>query len=417
MVGIRESMKGSAIDLGDGFAPELPVLGAYVADLKREGFAFDGATIMIIVQHVLRTNVELIRSMLDLGLAPERTFVLGKGYSTDRRCSGSLRALGVDVTDDLPPPNPGEYAARRDQEIDDFWASVEGDRYLASDIPVIIDDVGGRLLRRAAQFPRVARVSGVEQTTSGVRRVERLSLGFPVVNLARAAAKMQHESPLLASEILRRMDTTNPGHWPIGRVCVVGNGSVGAALVRAMEARGIQVTPYDVAAKNLSDSSPGGVLPTCIAEADFIFGCTGQELFDGAPLSEFRGGATFVNCSSEDVEFAPILRHAERRQNVDWPAADVKISIEGQSVTVLNGGFPLNFDDSGVSLPERSVQLTTALTLAGIVTASRHCASSNARSNEPLIEIPQVVQDQIVAHYQRIAGQAEGDESLQGGAR
>jgi S-adenosylhomocysteine hydrolase len=401
----------------DGGLPELPVLDRYVADLKREGFAFDHSTVMIIVQHLLRTNVQLIRSMFDLGLAPERTFVLGKGYSTNLRCSASLRSLGVHVANELPPPKPGEYGIRREQEIDHFWAAIGADRLLDRDIPVLIDDVGGRLLRRAAQSPHLARVAGVEQTTSGVRRVEHLSLGFPVVNLARAGAKTQHESPLLAIEILRRMDAASIGNWPNGKICIVGNGSVGSALAKAMKARGIKASLFDVAPENLEDFTLGDTLPSCVAEADFVFGCTGQELFNDVPISAFQGGTTFVNCSSEDVEFAAILRQADRSAGIDWPAADVEVSIEKQKVTILNGGFPLNFDNSGVSLPEQCVQLTTALTLAGIVTASKHCSSSNAQSGKALIEIPQVVQDQIVAHYQRIVEWDGSDEGTCEGAR
>ena len=384
--------------------PRLPLVDAFVDRLRAANFAFDPSTHMIVSQHMLATNLTLFRALFDLGVSPKQTYVIGKGYSTSLRCVEALRSMGARVTDDAPPPHPGQYASQRTKELEQFWASIDGDRILASRNPVILDDVGGRLLARAARCIDTYRLVGVEQTSSGIRRLEDLGVAIPVVNLAEAGAKTAHESPLVAEGILERLDALSPGSWPNVDVGVIGLGSIGLSIVSALKARGINVACYDIKKGRNSDASSRRAIGDIFSTSDVIFGCTGRPLFEEWPAPSHRPGLTLVSCSSEDIEFAAILRRGAKPISTAWPAQDCVVRHPAGDITILSGGYPLNFDCSGISLPEQAIQLTTTLTLAGIVTAASMLSGTDEAIEPGLYRIPVELQATIIDLYETIGG-------------
>jgi hypothetical protein len=380
--------------------PNLPVVNALVNRLRSDGFRFDRSTDLVCVQHLLATNITLFEAMFELGVDPARTTVLGKGYSDSPICIGALRKLGATALPAEGPGAPGWYESSRESEIRRFWhfagSRVRPDRRA----PILLGDVGGRLMLHVSDMldssPIDRKVVAVEQTSNGLRRVGRNAFRLPTVNLARAAAKCVHESRILANGILDRLDQEAPGSWPQMHVCVIGRGPVGNAMAAALADRHIPFEIFD----ELDAGEGENLLQQAVNRSDLIFGCTGHALFCSWPISVFRDGQVLVSCSSEDVEFSALLRSIPAYPRAGWPAPHSEIPLGSGALQILRGGFPFNFDDSGVSLPEQEIQITTALTLAAFATAAGYAAGFG--SGSMLIEIPDELQQWIIGKAEEL---------------
>ena len=389
-----------------GLVPELQTVHRLTEAARGAGLSISPTIKLVAVQHMVRTNLTLFQALFKLGLQPCNTFVIGKGYST---CTGCLRAMqdaGARASEDLRPPLSGHYEEAREEELRAFWSSLNGRGILERQEKVIIADVGGRLLSLAeeecAEIGAGPKVIGLEQTTSGIRRLELRPRAFPIINVAEAAAKPLHESPLVAETIIDRVDRRRPGRWPQMRVGVIGLGEIGQAMIAKLAARGLDVMGSDT--ENRIDSSGGTqpvALDTLVERAEIIFGCTGSDIFQNGLPARHQPNLVLVSCSSEDVEFRSLLREATLAVQTEWPAQDVTIAGPSGPVTILVGGYPFNFDTSGISVAEQAIQATTALMLAGILTAAFMLSDSRQGYPSAFVQLPSLLQAAILRDWRR----------------
>jgi D-isomer specific 2-hydroxyacid dehydrogenase, NAD binding domain len=389
-----------------GIVPELQTVDRLMEAALSAGLTISPEIKLIAVQHMVRTNLTLFRALFKLGLQPCNTFVIGKGYSTSASCLRALQGAGVQTFQDLQPPPPGRYEEAREAELRAFWRSVDGRKVVKRQEKVILVDVGGRLLSLAeeecVESDKIPRVIGVEQTTSGIRRLEARPRSFPIINVAQAAAKGLHESPLVAETILDRMDQRRPGRWPDMRVGVIGLGEIGRAMIAMLAARGLDVMGSDIGSRiRASNENPSVPLATLVERSEIIFGCTGCDIFkDGLPGGH-QPNLILVSCSSEDVEFRGILREGSSVFQTEWPAQDVTIAGPSGPVTILVGGYPLNFDTSGISVAEQAIQATTALMLAGILTAAFMLSEEHQGNPGAFVQLPSLLQAAILQDWRQ----------------
>jgi hypothetical protein len=109
-----------------------------------------------------------------------------------------------------------------------------------------------------------------------------------------------------------------------------------------------------------------------LSSADLIFGCTGRDIFKRKKLPKGLGGAKILaSCSTGDNEFLTLLKRAagEQRRDTNVPFGDASLAQPNGSLTILRGGFPINFDGSRESVAASDIQLTRGLLLGGIVQA------------------------------------------------
>src|SRR3712207_1867239 len=98
----------------------------------------------------------------------------------------------------------------------------------------------------------------VEQTTNGIRvgqdwerkaRAGGKLLPFPIVNVAETALKLRDESPLIGRAIVFNLKhiLRSYEHWdlPGKNALVVGYGSVGAEVAKALRSEGANVVVFD----------------------------------------------------------------------------------------------------------------------------------------------------------------------------
>lgn len=390
----------------DETAPELPTVRRLTDAAQRSGLLIDSEIRLIAVQHVLRTNLSLFEALFSLGLQPRHTYLLGKGYSTSPSCLRALQFFGVHAVQDIGPPPPGYYEDIRERELREFWELAEGKAMIERHEKLLIVDVGGRLLSIAEESVvdcrRPLQIVGVEQTSSGIRRLEGRDRVFPIINVAEAAAKSIHESPLVAETILERVDNCKLPRWPHLRVGVIGTGDIGQAMITALLARGITVLATDVAGG--AEPLPNVTrvpLPELVEQVEIIFGCTGTDVFRFGLPGNHQPGLVLVSCSSEDIEYRSLLREAEATSQQEWPAQDVILRGPSGPVTILSGGYPLNFDTSGISIPEQAIQATTGLMLAGILTAAYLLAHPEQSTPNDFVQLPSHLQSAILNQWSR----------------
>lgn len=225
---------------------------------------------------------------------------------------------------------------------------------------------------------------GVEQTSAGVRQ----SWRYPVVQVCRSAAKLHFESQIIARGIARKLDSL--GYLSSLRIGVLGLGALGSDVLRELRRRGCRVTGTDPrqSAKDIADQ----VVPLdeLLQTSDLFLGCTGTDALRQVDLSRLTGRKLFVSCSSSNVEFRAVLDRL--LPSSLYGAWQGKIGMA--DCTVLNGGYPINFDRQQEWELLGEIILTRQLCFEGLVQA-KSLAGSSARG----VMLDPAIQFQLVEEW------------------
>jgi hypothetical protein len=83
------------------------------------------------------------------------------------------------------------------------------------------------------------------------------------------------------------------------------------------------------------------------------------------------GNKKLISCTSEDKEFYSLRKAADSGRSIELDSRNDIIyhTKMGAKITLVNGGFPVNFDQSGESVPANDIQLTRALMLGACIQA------------------------------------------------
>jgi hypothetical protein len=357
-------------------------------------------TVFVCTQHLLETTGSLVESLLEMGARGDRIFVQGKCYST---CPGVLDRLGRIVAyahGGTIPEAPGDYRRASLADVDRLCRVASAGPIRKARRVVILDDGGqsiDRIKRLLDADVSPAQVVGIEQTTFGVGRLG--SLPPTVILAARSAVKVLLEPPMIVDAILARVPVLL-GNERL-RCGVIGLGNIGSPLAGRLTPR------HDVA---VHDVRPRHELPEdgihwwnrvhwsesmadLVNRSDFILGCTGNDIFKNKiyQLNCIYGIKVFASCSSGDQEFHTLIRYIagaskakfEPLGAIDhafpngYPPTDQNPFPPHRSleIVVARGGFPVNFDGSPESVPNRDIQLTRGLLLGSIIQAI-HCYPS-----------------------------------------
>lgn len=332
--------------------------------------------LVLMYVHVLPSLELLISRLIELGFDRRQIFVAGKGYSTVPKARHDIERLGVEVlTERSEDFTPGFYdhvtVTHLDRACDRVGRYAVG---LGVSRVILVDD--GGLLSEAwhrAVGDGGPHVISVQQTASGMNGRHRRFAASPYVkvDVARSAAKSYFESRIIARGTFRA--ASNLGALDgASRVGILGLGRIGRSLVARLAHR-FAVSGYDT----LRGQGAGLGIPqhACardlIQNSDIIFGCTGENSVELTDLPA-DGHRMFVSCSSRDVEFRALLRAGcvdEGRG--DPPFGEMEVRVGKLSCTVLNGGFPINFDRRREWETTEEISLTRALILVGILQALR----------------------------------------------
>jgi S-adenosylhomocysteine hydrolase len=352
----------------------LPVLDKIIQKVRVEPqvAAVFSRVVFVFVQHLLESTGSLIEALATLGGRTDKMFVLGKSYSANVDVMERLRSIGVSVQVNSIP-NPGTpFSEAFENDVHKLWELViRGLPRRGYPIVVIVDD-GGHCIKLLPKglLGRCAVICGVEQTKSGLHRLAIEKPRIPVIDVAFSAAKKFIEAPMIADAIISRLPASS---FTAGTKCgVIGLGNVGRALARRLLESGHMVYATD---RNRDCSSSVGDTTWCkdvrevLRMSECIFGCTGEDVMTVKDLTGLTGNKVLVSCSSEDREFYSLLARLPKSGQIakNGKARDIAFNEQRLQVTILNGGYPINFDKSTESVPSTDIQTTRGLLLGGIL--------------------------------------------------
>ncbi|MDX2164901.1 MAG: NAD(P)-dependent oxidoreductase [Gammaproteobacteria bacterium] len=364
--------------------PDLPLLDSLADEAKKGGLPSLDKTAVIGMQHILPTTATLFDVMIRrLGVRPENMFFKGKFYSTHPDTEKYMIERGIQILKTKPPKWPGQYQENTREEVGQMWESFE-QKVLNSDIErVIVLDDGGMCLESIPNSIRYGYdLAGIEQTRFGLYSKTVRAQIYPLIDVARSAAKKNLESHLIADSVLRRInnllnDLSINKNTVFG---VVGNGAIGTAITKYLLNKGYRVVIYDE-----SDSAFHGIrnkncyrmdkLENLFAGSDIVFGCTGKDVTTNIDITELvNKKCVLISCSSQDIEFLTLLKKIGKNPYSETINNNISrigyMGNSGQELIVLEKGFPINFDrTSGCDLPS-DIQLTRGLLFGAFIQAA-----------------------------------------------
>jgi hypothetical protein len=372
--------------------PDLPILEQICSALVQSGYGnVCQGVVFVCAQHLLDSTGSLIQCLIRLGARPADIFIVGKRYSSNSGVLNGLKDLGVCVVDASCPPEWKEFGQTFDIDVRRMWHRVSASGVWKRAKKMLVIDDGGHCIHHVPNnlLARV-KVSCVEQTTSGLRNL--VDLRFPVINVASSAVKRHIEAPLVAATIIDKTMKSVPEFVRTDSVGILGCGSIGSALMKALVNDGKRVFAYDTDPSKVN--ADGSSVERCdsvqqvLQRADIVFGCTGQNLSVFRLLPKLTGRKILVSCSSEDREFHSFVRqyYLSKGHHFGEYEDDIVTSFGATQVRVVRGGFPVNFDHSAESVPNADIQVTRGLLLGAVVQALLCPGDSKLYNLNPLLQ-------------------------------
>lgn len=341
-------------------------------------------------QHFLPSVVGLFGFLASRDAVPI-IWALGKGYSTVQGVMQDLSALGVKVCEGTCAGKPGHYAEWQSHEASRFWENVlraMHDGHQRKRI-VVIDEGGG--LTRSIPNQLRSMACAVEQTRSGVCGRPLV----PTIAVATCRAKRLLETPAIVEAILGRIRDEVAGYNG-ARIGVIGTGALGGALAKAFVAEGLPVAIHDAHrfGDGLGECEKHDSVASLLRNADLVIGCSGTDVLSLEDLPAHE--VTLISASSADTEFRTLLRSCEwQRISSNSGRHD---TLRRGRCTVLNGGFPFNFDGRTEREPPEHMALTRALMAAGVVQALSAGLPDAGRS-PAYIDLESAVQREVALRW------------------
>ena len=368
---------------------------------------------LLLIQHQLLDGLAQVEAFRNLGLDLRDLYWIDIPYTSFELVRAAIQKLGVPsenftVHDFSPLATYSSYQVTRVRTwLAKHW-DTRGQRW------VVLDD-GAYFLRAAAtQKIPLGRVAVVEQTQRGMNNLREgedtrtLLERLPVINVAESEPKKRIEPRLIARSVVdaleealdRRLPLKPDDHW-----LILGYGSIGKAVTTELIDR-FHHPPHRI---HVFDPDP-----TRQAEAkDFghprwrrdpnmlfamVIGCSGRPSFLPTDTPYLRDGAFVVSASSGSIELsrdefikkptrtAPAGESGQvKLLNVSAVKSlhtDLVFDVGDRTFTMVNGGFPMNFDGRRPDrIPPEQVQLTAALMVYGAIQAA---TANNARGIIPL---------------------------------
>lgn len=343
--------------------------------LARQFAASCGATALaghayFLAIHHMTDFVAMMDALLTMGADPRHMTILDKGYPYTRRhrVDGWLRdTLGIKV--DLYP-----------DRVASVGAHIE--RARAVGLKTIIFDDGGYTWPVVAEYYPEATgefIGIVEQTMSGIWKLEGVPLPVPVFSVAESQLKATIESYGVAAAAVRSIFDRLPHEKFEGRpALVVGYGRIGRQVAATLRERRMRVAVYDsetvaLVAAHEEGFTTGRSLIGLIESHQplLLVGAAGQGSLRGEHLSAFRKSCYLASVTSRTYEFVldefaavAYAVHDYGRLGHGYLLAD------GVELCVVGHGMPLNFYHAE-SLPNRYIDLIISSLLLGGVTLAR----------------------------------------------
>ncbi len=355
----------------------LPVLQVIIERCEFIKDSDIGDTIFICVQHLLFTTVDLIESLIRIGAKPSNIHIMGKIYSSCPEVVDQLINIGVVYHPSTQPEKLGYFEDYFNQDIKNMWSKIcSSIKQLKSNKIIVLDDGGKCILN----IPDILRdnhsIFAVEQTSSGICKIKEKNITVPLIDVAFSAVKQLLESTMIADAVLMKLmklDKLSP-LYENKLICgIAGLGVIGKATIKKLLSLGHKVIIYDKLKAKYDFINQVEIVDSCqllFQKSDYIFGCTGDDITIDLDLAQINGVKNLISCSSQDNEFRSLLRIINKTsENLINVLDDISFSTPNGVIKIFRGGYPVNLDNSGESVPAKDIQLTRGLLLGGVLQA------------------------------------------------
>jgi S-adenosylhomocysteine hydrolase len=370
-------------------ASAMPLTAIQAAAIGQD--AFSGLTAVCAIHH-MRDFTTMANALVACGVDPSLMTIIDKGYPYANR----------DVVDSWLREELGATMVRYPDRATGIEAHL--DRAAAAGKKTIVFDDGGYVLPVVLDMlpGRVGEFVGVvEQTTSGIRRLDRFpDLPVPVFSVAESALKAAVEAPHVAESVIAAVTDMLHDEMFAGRpALVIGYGNLGRQATKILkDSLRMRVAVYDAEPVRLVTAHQDGFhvsrdLAGLLRQHRplLVLGAAGAGSLTGGHATDFTAPAYLASMTSRDYEF-PLAEWAEAAEHVaDFgDLGHAYVMPGGVELCVLGDGLPLNFHHRE-SMANRISDLVFAALLAG----GAVLAEPGARGHGPGRNVPLV--DKILA--------------------
>jgi hypothetical protein len=372
----NEEQRESLVELAD-----MPVLASLAKDFQHNFSVSEmNKTLLIASQRLYNMTPALFDAYDAIGFHPKNTFILSKYYSTNPSVKRDLERAGFHVITDVVARRYGAYQAAFNAAVSRLWEEVS-QKVKEHDITniIILSDGSNCLGAIPPDIESRVKVIGIEQNLYGLNHPGLTGLSFPIINVASSATKRYLESPLIIQEIMASLREYY-GNLDNIRFGLVGMEHLGSALAQHFSQLGYAYKAYDkdpakLALANIPGYARTSLLPSFVYNSDVIISTTGTDITsDMSVFEEISGQIDLVSVSSGDYEFTTLLIRIQEIHKSDSSSPHVLSDLNyktrfGGQITILRGGYPINFNDQMGKSSAKEIQLTHALLLAAVIQA------------------------------------------------
>ncbi|MBN1253201.1 MAG: hypothetical protein JXA16_13770 [Bacteroidales bacterium] len=315
-------------------------------------------------QHILSSTLTMFKSLFKKGLKPENISLLGKCYSTEYEAYFSMKREGIDVS-------PYSINFDSHESFDESYSlsirefiNKRKDRITSSKYKkIIVLDDGGEMIEAINEMlDDHHNIIGMEQTSSGYRKLQDKHINFPVINMARSKAKLTVETERVISLGYEKFEKHLNNLDNIKKVLILGQGPIGSTIYQHLKDK-FAVSRFDLNLFVKSDISHEEFNHK-LKEFDLIIGCTGTTSITKEQHQYLKKGVVLVSLSSTDREFDALhLRKKAPKSKHCWH----HINCDG--IYLMNMGFPISFDSSDDIDDPLFFQFTRSLIMSSIYQA------------------------------------------------
>ena len=351
---------------------------------------FEGVYILA-CQHILEPQAKMFDLLLEFSIPKINIYIFGKIYSTSSEVLNELSNSGFNITQpafDQSVSFDVEHTENCKRQLDLFLSNIK------TPSKVIILDDGGELLRivndRFDSISKEISIVGIEQTSSGFRKLENSRIHFPIFNVARAAVKLIKESPLIAElGCNRMMDTFKQYSIAEPRILVVGLGPMGSNTLSIFKEKGYFTLGYDIAHHDKSE------LAHLIRDNNInvLVGVTGSNILDDKQLQEIKDVLDYklflISMSSADREFPTVYI---RKNGIS--STEIHEDVVWDNLVLVNNGFPITFKGNRYESTPEEIERTI-----GLLYGSTLEAITNSEIGQiGFVDVPGAVTDILDQH-------------------
>lgn len=321
-------------------------------------------------QHLMEPQKKMLERLIEFGFDKNKILMLGKAYSSSHQIVEELKNDGIKAI------QPDFSGIGFDEE------HINNCKMLLKMVPegakvLLIDD--GADLIKVFNDGKINVVFGVEQTSSGFRRLEKVKLRFPVFNVARSVTKLTQESPLVARHLCERiLNYLNTKGLSKPVILIVGLGPIGEAIAEVFKEGRLPVYGFDI-----KYGHRGLLEKIKEIKPQAIIGATGNNIITKEELEALalEEKTYLVSASSSDREF-PVVSFRSGEGTHD--------DVSYKNFVFVNNGFPFSFMGNRYELTPVEMEKTICLLGGSIMHGV-----ANGVFGDGLNDIPKELEDII----------------------